>query len=348
MTSAIRLPGFVRSLFTPTFESSNDEKKLAQILEIPIEDLPAVRLGKRYHYRPLSIDKQDGRKRQIMAPSSHLKKLQRRLLHSYLQHLPVHPAATAFVPGSSALANAQRHIGQALFGTMDLMDFFQSTSAYRVRGFFLKQGWRGSALSTLMRLCVYQGGLPQGAPTSPCLSNVVNFELDRAIHRLATRSGALYTRYGDDFTFSWCSDTIPTSFESSVHREVLNAGYQIQPKKSWRLRRIAQEPQITGIVLGRDGRLRAPKHILRRTLRLRLSAWWTKDKKTLAQLNGYRGYIKSIKKIEGRKDRPTLIEEPTYTEDSFLTKESSHLYADEPWDTKDTEDIDDTDDELPF
>jgi hypothetical protein len=290
------LSRLVRTLFSsPANFPTEDEHKLARILQLPAQELPTLRMGRCYHYRPFSIAKHDGRERRILAPSPALKELQRRLLHNYLATLPVHPAATAFVSNASIVTNAQRHAGQALIATLDLADFFESTSADRVRTFFLKQGWRGQALGCLMRLCVYKNGLPQGAPTSPALSNLVNLDLDKALHMLAHRSGAIYTRYGDDLTFSWRNNDLPAYFETAARQELLRAGYQVQPRKDWQVYTASQEPQITGLILGQDGRVRVPARLWWHVLKLCWLAWWQRDNAILrAQLQGYQGFLKSL------------------------------------------------------
>lgn len=272
---------------------SEGEHKLAEILRLPVDQLEAVRLGRMYYYRPFVKPKKDGRDRQIWAPSPALKELQKRLLRRYLQHLLIHQAATGFRRGVSIVTNAQRHAGSAIILTADLTDFFPSTSAQRVRQCFISHGWHGQALNILMRLCVYRGGLPQGAPTSPCLSNLVNIELDNALATLAWRCGAVYTRYGDDLTFSWKTDALPAGFQAAVCRELLAAGYQIQPRKGWQVWRAADEPEITGVVLGRDGRLRPPDAARRQARRLRWWLWWRRDDQAArARLNGFAGFLR--------------------------------------------------------
>ncbi len=295
MRSILQLPRLIRALFeSPSNFPSEGEYKLARILQLPVQELPTLRLGRRYHYRPFSVAKRDGRERRILAPSPALKELQRRLLHNYLASLPIHPAAMAFTANASIVSNAQRHAGQAVIATLDLADFFESTSADRVRAFFLKQGWHGPSLGILMRLCVYKHGLPQGAPTSPALSNLVNLDLDKALNALANRSGAVYTRYGDDLTFSWRNNDIPAYFEAAVRRELLSAGYQVQPRKDWQVYTADQEPQITGLVLGRDGRVRVPARVRWQVLRLCWLAWWKRDDAAIhAQLQGYKGFLKT-------------------------------------------------------
>lgn len=276
----------------PSKTWSEGERELAELLRLSVDRLDTVRLGRAYYYRPFVRPKKDGRERRIWAPSPALKELQQRLLRRYLQRLYIHPTATGFRRGASIVTNARRHVGSAIVLTTDLADFFPSTSAQRVRQCFVSHGWRGEALNTLMRLCVYQGGLPQGAPTSPCLSNLVNVQLDDALDLLARRHDATFTRYGDDLTFSWKTTDVPSGFRDAVCRELLAVGYQIQPRKGWQVWRAADEPEITGVVLGRDGRLRPPDATRREARRLRWWLWWRRtDRSARARLNGFEGFL---------------------------------------------------------
>jgi hypothetical protein len=238
--------------------------------------------------------KPDGRPRRLLAPSPALKRLQRRLLDNYLAGLPAHPCATAFGPGASIVRNARAHSRGALVATVDLRDFFESTRAARVRAFFAGQGWRGEALRTLMRLCVFRDGLPQGAPTSPCLSNLVNVPLDERLQRLCRRSGAIYTRYGDDLTFSWASGRMPGGFQRTVEDHLSWAGYEVQPRKGWRVAPVASRPRVTGLVLRGGGRIGVPWSLRRRIWWLRWWSWLTADAALRSRLRGYEGFLRML------------------------------------------------------
>jgi hypothetical protein len=282
-------------LLPPTARSDVwQEYRLARYLGLSTRELAGVRLGPRYHYRSFKIQKPDGRERRILAPSPALKKLQRQLLAKYLSTLKIHPAATAFFPGASIAGNARRHAGRALIATADLADFFESTSADRVRSFFVKEGWRDEPLSTLMRLCVYRGGLPQGAPTSPCLSNLVNVELDEALSAIAGRNRAWYTRYGDDLIFSWRTENVSGDFQAIVTDCVRYFGYEIQSRKGWTWKRLAEKPEITGVVIGRWGQLRASDRVRNEARRAWWQWIWRGDEATEARLRGYEGYMKML------------------------------------------------------
>jgi hypothetical protein len=184
-------------------------------------------------------------------------------------------------------------LGQTIVLTADLTDFFPSTAAFRVRRWFGSLGWQGEALQTLMRLCVYRGGLPQGAPTSPALSNLVNRPLDEALSQRTAMCGGRYSRYCDDLAFSWCAEEEPPLFRQQVEDTLDRFGYRFHPAKGWRLQRADQRPEITGVVL--DGRrLRLPAAILARIHRLK-SRWFSRDPIQRSQLQGYVGLCKMLK-----------------------------------------------------
>jgi hypothetical protein len=288
------LPVSLRLLSRPGADPESAQR-LATILGIDVGQLASIRMGPCFHYRPFSIAKPDGRQRRLLAPSPVLKRLQRRLLDHYLATIPVHPCATAFQRGSSTVHNARTHSRRQLIATVDLRDFFESTCAARVRAFFARQGWHGEALQTLMRLCVYRNGLPQGAPTSPSLSNLVNVALDRRLAHLAQQAGALYTRYGDDLTFSWNADRMPAGFLLAVEDALHGAGYEIQRRKGWQVASIRDRPCVTGLVLTGGGRLRIPWAMRWRIWCVRWQAWWSGDADVQARLSGYRGYERMVK-----------------------------------------------------
>ncbi len=102
-------------------------------------------------------------------------------------------------------------MGKAVVLKMDLRNFFPTTTAARVERYFRIAGWSKEASALLTRLCTYEGALPQGAPTSPRLSNLVNHPMDARLAALAAASGAVYTRYADDMTFSLDESTAPAA-----------------------------------------------------------------------------------------------------------------------------------------
>jgi RNA-directed DNA polymerase len=183
-------------------------------------------------YTPFTIRKRSGGQRLIAAPEPQLLAVQRWIARQVLLNRQVHPASTAYARGASPLACAKRHIGARWLVKLDIHDFFESISERRVYFAFRECGYQPLVAFELARLCtrvhpahhpviepewfsyrrhegiisLYANGqighLPQGAPTSPMLSNLVSRPLDELLDRLAHRNGLIYTRYSDDLVFS--------------------------------------------------------------------------------------------------------------------------------------------------
>ncbi|HKB05027.1 MAG TPA: reverse transcriptase family protein [Gemmataceae bacterium] len=238
-------------------------EELARRLGMSVADLRAVRPA----YREFTIPKRSGGTRRILAPDDQLKALQRLILKRLLARLRSHPAATGFEKGQSIVTNARAHVGQAVVVRMDLKDFFPATRAKKVRKYFRGVGWDRPAAKLLTHLCTFEGGLPQGAPTSPRLSNLVNFRLDARLAGLATRRrvynprtaghleerpvGATYTRYADDLTFSFPTDDrklIRYVVRMTKHI-VASEGYELHLHRKLRVLRRHTRQQVTGLVV---------------------------------------------------------------------------------------------------
>ena len=173
--------------------------ELARRSGVPIAELKAAAPA----YRSVRVPKRSGGERTLRVPDPATKAIQRHLLHGVLDRVPIHPAAHGFESGRSIVTNALPHAGKAVVIRMDLVDFFDSTSARRVRRLFRVLGWDAESAALLTRLTTDGGTLPQGAPTSPRLANLVNVRLDARLSALAISLGGTYTRYADDLTFSF-------------------------------------------------------------------------------------------------------------------------------------------------
>src|SRR5262249_22763854 len=151
----------------------------------------------------------------------------------------------------SIVHNARRHVGRAVILQMDIPDFFTATRADRVQRYFEHIGWNREAATLLVRLCTYQGGLPQGAPTSPMLSNIVNYHLDSRLAALEKSKCPEYSRYADDITFSF------TRADNSDVQRVIRAtklilrdeGYGLHTRRKMHLRRHHQRQLVCGLVV---------------------------------------------------------------------------------------------------
>lgn len=266
---------------------------LAETLGISLSECLAIPKDPGLRYRAFTIKKKSGGRRKILAPSGRLKKLQRALLDNVLGQLPTHWAAMAFRKGMSVVDHAQMHAHQQVIVTVDLRDFFGCTTSKRVASFFADQGYSGQTLKILTRLTTFEGSLPQGAPTSPALSNVVNYQLDARLHELAILGGGIYSRYCDDLAFSWSDEHIPVSFSASVMGILDSFGYQVQEEKGWRVQRIADGVSMPGIVI-KGNRLR-PADDIQQRIRAMKRRWYLSPAE-LRRAQGYLGYVRMLRR----------------------------------------------------
>jgi len=214
-------------------------------------------------YHPFTVPKRHGGQRRILAPEPKLKTLQRRILRRLLGRLKAHPAAMGFERGRSIVHNARAHQGQAVVLRFDFREFFPSTRARRVKRYFRRIGLNRPAATLLSRLCTCEGGLPQGAPTSPRLSNLVNYRLDARLAGMAAKLGAVYTRYADDVTISLAEDDKRKIcyLKKFLYRVVEAEGYRLHHRKKQSVRRRHQCQTVTGLVV--NDRVNLPRHVRR-------------------------------------------------------------------------------------
>ncbi len=154
------------------------------------------------HYRTFEIPKASGKPRIIRAPRTMMKMVQYFLLDYILGGLHTHAAATAYGKGCSNRANAEQHVGRRYVANIDVSDFFPSLKTAVVFSGLVSSGLKSNTANIVSRLCSYQGGLPQGAPTSAALSNIVLYKFDETVSSFCGVVGVQYTRYADDITFS--------------------------------------------------------------------------------------------------------------------------------------------------
>jgi RNA-directed DNA polymerase len=201
-------------------------------------------------YREFELPKRSGGVRRIAAPEDELKQFQRRILRRLLARLRVHRAVTGFQRGQSFVTNARLHEGRAVVISLDIKDFFPSISARRVQRYFRAIGWNRKAARALNQIVTWQGRLPQGAPTSPRLSNLVNFRMDSRLARLAQSYDAIYTRYADDITISLNDEQRDVHELIAVAIAILQSeGYQPHFHKKFDVRRRHQRQEVTGLVV---------------------------------------------------------------------------------------------------
>ncbi|GAB3638723.1 hypothetical protein GCM10027422_43130 [Hymenobacter arcticus] len=231
---------------------------------------------KETRYRTFQIPKRTrGEVRTIKAPDHGLLRLQRLLLACLTASFTTsHDASHGFVPGRSVLTNAQPHAGHRFVLNLDLLNFFTNTYLGRVAAVLQLApfGLAKEAAYLVANLCCDQGCLPQGAPTSPLLTNAVCQRLDRRLHELAACHRCTYTRYADDLTFSGNRPVFRAGFHQQLNAILAAEGYQ-QNEQKQRLQTPETRQEVTGIVV--NERPNVPREYVRQ-IRAMLHNWETK------------------------------------------------------------------------
>jgi RNA-directed DNA polymerase len=166
------------------------------------EYLQKAALHTKYFYRDFEVLKRNGKKRPISEPLPSLKEIQHWILKKILYSIPVSPFAKAYKPNVSLIENIKFHRNQPKVFTLDLENFFPSITIDGVEKIFSELGYCNSISNLLAKLCTRNGTLPQGAPTSPTLSNLIFIDADEMIANYCIQKKIRYTRYADDLSFS--------------------------------------------------------------------------------------------------------------------------------------------------
>ena len=178
------------------------EAALLAHLGVSSQELKRIWWFRERMYHQFEIAKGGGKSRVINAPDKRLKHLQRQIAPLLDQLYRVRNPVHGFVVGRSIKTNGLAHLRRRFVLNIDLQDFFPSITENRVRGVLGAQGVDSRVAEIVARLCCHVSRLPQGAPTSPVLSNMICFRLDRELLELAKAARCIYTRYADDLTFS--------------------------------------------------------------------------------------------------------------------------------------------------
>jgi len=218
-------------------------------------------------YIQKTLTKKNGGVRILQAPNKKLKKLQRDLL-PYFQHAEISHCAAAYVKGRTLLDHAQCHTNSKMIVKLDIVNFFGSITFQKV--FYavdeaLKQSplvgpdekkytpenpepknYNSAVSWFIAKVCTLNGILPQGAPTSPMLSNMIFIPLDRIIYSYCTERKIRYTRYSDDLIFS--GDFQPTGLIIFIKRLLAQNGYILNEDKIV-IAGNGRQKKVTGVVV---------------------------------------------------------------------------------------------------
>ena len=212
------------------------------------------------HYHKASIPKGNGDARTLRVPDEELKNAQRRILNRLLVYETVSPYASAYRYGGSTVRNASPHVGKPVLLKLDIRHFFDNLIYPVVKEKVFPADRYSEKLRILLSiLCTYDGVLPQGAPTSPMITNIIMRDFDNRVGKWCSERGVSYTRYSDDMTFS--GDFAPGPVIDLVRAELRVFGLYLNDEKT-AVVRSGKRQTVTGIVV--NHRIGIPSEYRRR------------------------------------------------------------------------------------
>ena len=222
-----------------------------------------------HRYTTHLIPKRRGGTREICEPDPDLKRLQRKILARFLSRVRIAPQAQGFVRGRGTRSNAEAHVRKDIVLNVDIRNFFGSLPPERIRD-AISQCRIGllsdAAIDVLVKIVTRSNALPQGAPTSPAITNIALRHIDEILAKCCRRRGITYTRYADDLTFSGddperlissarpASHSMPSapkpvpSVIPLVEELLARVGLELHPDKT-RIYRRGRRQIVTGLVV---------------------------------------------------------------------------------------------------
>lgn len=292
-------------------------RSLSDLLSLSESELQKIVERPSGFYTSFTYNKADGSPRVITPPTGELMRIQS-VLHGYLKkRILFKKCVNGGVPHRSIITNARPHVGKQMVAKLDIKSFFPNTKPDYVKAVFLGLGCTESASEMLCGLTVYRGGLPQGAPTSLFLGNMVLSGLDNAFLSLTKKHGFAYTRFVDDITVS-SRDKDLRDFKAAFEGIIVDSGFDPAPGKT--IFKDRSKPQIvTGLIV--NDVLRPSPWFLRELKRTIVDSWpenygvervaaanEVSVKGLRASICGKINFVRSVDKMKGNHLRQLLTQ----------------------------------------
>jgi hypothetical protein len=230
-------------------------------------------------------------KRRINSPNNELKTIQREIYVNILQNVPLPDCVHGFRKNHNITSNAIIHSGKKYIYVMDLKDFFPGITCRQVKDMFTGLGFPGDA-EVLSKICTYKGILPQGAVTSPAISNIIFSPVDVELLKLCSEKTLQYSRYADDLSFSGSDRKALLDTVRLAKAIIVSRGFQINKRKN-RLMSGKGAKIVTGL------RLNSGKPSIgnrrKKLLRAKIYGWVVYNHYTeIEYIHGSLAFLKSI------------------------------------------------------
>lgn len=282
-------------LSLPILENVDD---LSQSLRLPKEIISKFSFNNDRYYHRIEMKKKSGGIRHIESPLKELKAIQRWVLRHILDKLSPSVYAKGFVRNKSIIDNAKPHEGNQYVLNLDLKDFFTTVQASHVYTLFKNVGYNNNIAFILTSFCTKGGYLPQGAPTSPALSNLVCLRLDHRISTYCKKRALTYTRYADDLCISGNKILILQKASYLIKDIICDEKFTINVKKEKFLGPKVRR-EVTGLTVTPKITISKKNYCLYRKRIYDLVRTEISNKHEI--INGILSFVRSIDKDKGKK-----------------------------------------------
>lgn len=281
----------LNALNLPVVKDLND---ISMILRLSTRLLYVLSKQTEDYYRDKTILKKNGSIRMIKIPNFSLKLIQKWILNNILEKVSVSCDSMAFRKGRQygIKRNAEIHLHNVYVMVIDLEDFFTTIKKEKIFYIFRNLGYNNLVSNTFSNLCTYDKYLPQGAVTSPYLSNLVCDYLDRRIRGLCSNHDVSYSRYADDLIFSNNNKKILLSLKKTIEKIIEDEGFIINKSKT-KFFSPAGRKVITGITVN-NGKLKANKKLKRKVRAMIYEVITKGDYKSSNKIKGYISHISYV------------------------------------------------------
>lgn len=250
------LKDFVKTCLLKDIPIIFENRHLSLLLGIRHDIILSITSRSFSYYYDFEIPKRKGGNRSISAPYPALLFIQHWINKNILNKVDLGSHSYAYRKNRSIVDHAKIHVGKHSLLKLDLKDFFPSISLRRVISVFQQFGYSNKISYTLSQLCCLQGCLPQGAATSPVLSNIIAKRLDKRLYGLGQKYKITYSRYADDLAFS--GDYISLKFQKIVKKIIIEERFELNEAKSQLIQGFSKRKILTGISIS-GSNLRLPK-----------------------------------------------------------------------------------------
>ena len=245
------------------------------------------------HYHNVYIPKSDGTKRKLSVPDLILKRVQKSIADNILTQYPISNYAKAYKVGSSVQHNALPHVGKKKILKLDIEGFFDNILYSRVKDVVFREDKFSEPIRILLTmLCYYKESLPQGAPTSPAITNIIMYEFDETVGAFCNNKKIAYTRYCDDMTFS--GDFDEREIISFVKDELFKLGLFLKNRKT-AVVPASKQQIVTGIVVNEKINIKKDYKKKLRQEMYYIKRWGLEEHLKKLGISDKQGYLLSLK-----------------------------------------------------